>query len=163
MSDNPLADQYAANNGMAPDENGNYQYTNSNGVIPGSKSDYSFWNGNWKGYLQYLAEQGDSAAIDKLFSYMMAEDSATTARNWTAEREDHAVERFAADARRAGFNPIALMQMGGSPISSSSNGFSYGGSQFSSYDVNKEKNDLSALRIGVSFAAIFGYIIAAML
>lgn len=94
---------------------------------------------------------------------MMSEESATTARNWTAEREDTAVQRFAADARKAGFNPIALMNMGGSPIASSSSGSSYSGSQISSYQLNKEKNDLAAYRIMVSLMAVFGAAIAAFL
>lgn len=127
-------------------------------------SNYGSWNGDWLGYLNWMAEHGDQASLDKLLNFMMSEQSAMTARNWTAEREDTAWQRMVEDMRKAGYNPYAFATLGGSPISSSSNGNSYGGSYSASYEINKEKNQQNWLKVALSAAIpIIGGIIAAFL
>lgn len=91
--------------------------------------------------LQWLRERalaGDEAALDRYLNFMLSEESNQIAREWTANREDTSVQRFAEDARKAGFNPAGLLALGGSPISSSSSGSSYSGSNYTTDRHNKE-------------------------
>ena len=115
---NPNAEEYS------PGSGGN--------DVSGDRSNYANWNGNWQGYLEYLVSKGDSAAADKLFSYLMSEQSAQTARDWTANREDTQYQRLVDDLKAAGINPYAMLASAGSPVSSSSGGNSFSGSQFTS-------------------------------
>lgn len=119
---------------IAYDTNGNpintnlpgYQTTTDyQGVVPFDPSRQT-----WKEYLIERAQQGDEASLDKYLNFMLTEESNQIAREWTANREDTAVQRFADDARKAGFNPAGLLALGGSPIASSSSGSSYSGSQY---------------------------------
>lgn len=140
----------------------------SSGSVPNTnnnpKDKYSSWNGDWMGYLNYLADNGDKAALDKLMNYLMSENSAQIARQWTENREDSQFQRFSEDARKAGFNPQALLGFGGNAIASSSSGSSYSGSYQSSYDINKEKNAQNWLKVALSsLVPIIGALIAAAL
>lgn len=96
-----------------------------------AKNNYSNWNGDWLGYLTFMAEKGDSASQDKLFNYLMSEASADKARQWTADREDTQIQRWVADAKAGGINPYALLaRAAGTPVSSSSSGIGYSGTQY---------------------------------
>lgn len=106
----------------------------------GSLSDYSNWNGDWLGYLQYMAGQGDEVSQDRLFNYLMSENSNQTARNWTAQREDTQYQRLVSDLKAAGINPYALITGNVSPISSSSGGSSYSGSYAATASAKDEAN-----------------------
>lgn len=139
-------------------------FGSSNGNGDGDKSNYSHWNGDWKGYLEWMASNGDQASLDRLLNYLMSEQSAQNARDWTASREDSAYQRLVADLKAAGINPYAFATFGASPISSPSDGRSYSGSYSSSYEINKEKTMQNWLKIALSsFVPILGGIIAAML
>lgn len=100
------------------------------------------FGGDWMEYLKELASSGDSVAIDRIFNYLMSEQSAQTARDWQSERDDHAYSRLAADLRAAGFNPAFLMSNGGSPIVSQASGNSYGGNYASSYENAAYRNEV---------------------
>lgn len=127
-------------------------------------SNYGNWNGDWYGYLNWMASHGDQASLDKLFNYLMSEQSAMNARQWTAEREDTAYQRLVADMKAAGLNPYAFATMGANPIASSSQQNSYGGSYSSTYEINKEKNSQNWLKVALSAAIpLIGAIIAAAL
>lgn len=104
---------------------GNPTTTDYHGVVP-----YDPNNESWQDYLIKRAQAGDEASLDKYLNFMLSEESNQIAREWTAFREDSAVQRFAEDARKAGFNPAGLLALGGSPIASSSSGSSYSGSQY---------------------------------
>lgn len=96
---------------------------------------------NWLDRLQQMANYGDKSALDRLMTYFMSEGSAQTARDWTASREDSAVERMITQFRNAGINPYyALQQM--NPIVSSSSGNTYSGA-FSSNSSNKQEQNAS--------------------
>lgn len=141
-----------------------YQFDSGGNVVNqppvDDKKSYSSWNGDWFGYLQYMADK-DPAFADKYIDYMMGEQSAATAREWTAQREDSQFQRFSEDARKAGFNPVALLNLGGSPVSSSSSGNSYNGSQFTSKDSNKRNQETSIARgVLAAFAMIMGVLLA---
>lgn len=119
------------------------------GNLPGiDKTKYSNWNGDWRGYLEYMADNGDAGSLDKLIN-VLSEDEA---RQWTADREDTQYQRLVEDLRKAGINPYILMQSGASPISSSTSGQS--GSQISSYEINKEKNSQNWLKAFLSIIPI---------
>lgn len=131
---------------------------------PDPKMNYGSWNGDWKGYLEYLAANGDQSALDKLLNYLMSESSSQTARDWTANREDTAYQRLVADLKAAGINPYAFATFGASPFSSSSSGHSYGGNNIASYSINKEKNEQNWLKIALQGALpVIGALIAALI
>lgn len=100
------------------------------------------FGGDWMEYLKELASSGDTVAIDRIFNYLMSEQSAQTARDWQSERDDHAYARLAADLRAAGFNPAFLMSNGGSPVVSQASGNSYGGNYASSYQNAAYRNEV---------------------
>lgn len=100
------------------------------GIKSTPSRNYGDYNGDWLQYLKDMAADGDEASIDRLMQYMMQEQSNQTARDWTANREDTAIQRFSADARAAGFNPQALLMQGGNPIASSSSGSSYSSNNY---------------------------------
>lgn len=112
-------------------------YQNTAPSKPETKS-YADFNGDWKSYLEYMANQGDAASLDKLVNYMMTEQSNQIARDWTASREDTQYQRLVADLKAAGINPYILMQSGASPISSSSSGSSYNNTAYGSAASLKE-------------------------
>ena len=120
---------------------------------------YDQWEGDWMSYADYLSSKNPGLA-DKWAEWYLQEQSNTTARQWTASREDSQYQRFAADARKAGFNPVALLNLGGQPVSSSSSGSSYSGSQFTSSDANKRTADTSLMR---GLIAAYGAIITAII
>lgn len=125
-SENPNAEEYEPGSGGY---NPNSEVT----VKP-----YSDYGGNWKQYLEDLVASGDSAAADKLIGYLMSEESAQTARDWTASREDTQYQRLVDDLKSAGINPYAILATAGSPVSSGSNGNSYSGSQFTTKHSQEE-------------------------
>lgn len=128
-------------------------------------SDYSNWNGDYMGYLTWMAENGDAAAQDKLFNYMMSEASADKARQWTADREDTAMQRFVKDFSAAGLNPYALLAAGSNsnPVTSSSSGNSYSGTQFTTQRHNKESEATTWLKTLVSIIPVVLAVAAAAL
>lgn len=126
------------------------------------KSSYSSWNGDWLGYLNFMASKGDEAALDKLMNYFITESSNQTARDWTAQREDSQIQRFVEDAKKAGFNPMALLNTGASPISSSSSGSSYGGTSFSNQALKEETNRANWAKVITSFIAAIGMAVIAL-
>lgn len=137
------------------------QFNPSNVVHSPEKdlSKYSSWNGDWKGYLSWLADNGDKDALDRLMNYAMSEDSAKTERDW----DSHSYSRMFEDMRNAGVNPYAMFTMGASPISSSSNTH-YSGNYSSSYELNKTKEKQNWLKIALQGALpVIGALIAAML
>lgn len=126
----------------------------SAGYIP-----YDQWDGSWLDYAEYLSSKNPALA-DRWAEWFLQEKSNATARQWTASREDSQFQRFAEDARKAGFNPVALMNLGGQPVSSSSSGSSYSGSQFTSIATNKNTTDTSLMR---GLIAAYGAIITAII
>lgn len=118
-------------------------YLERNGLPSNSSSSttktYADFNGDWRAYLEYMADQGDAASIDKLVNYLQGEESADRARSWTAGREDTQYQRLVADLKAAGINPYILLNSGAQPISSASSGNSYNGSQFTTVASQKEK------------------------
>lgn len=132
---------------------------------------YSDFNGDWKAYLEYLADNGDPASLDKLLNYLMSEQSANIAREWTAKREDTAWQRLVADMRAAGINPYAFATFGANPIASGSSGHNYSGSYASNQFYresllaqNETKIKQNWLKIALSaFLPIIGAVIAGML
>ena len=48
-------------------------------------SDYGSWDGDWFGYLNYMAEHGDSASLDRLYNFFMTDYFDKSARSWTEE------------------------------------------------------------------------------
>lgn len=155
---------------LTPFEQNIVNAANQNGAninIPGSSpnlNNYSSWNGDWKGYLEWLANHGDQAALDKLLNYLMSEQSSQNARDWTAQREDTAYQRLVADLKAAGINPYAFATFGASPFASSSGGHSYSGNYSASYEINKEKNQQNWLKVVLSsIFPVIGAAIAALL
>lgn len=101
-------------------------------------------NPSWLNSLIDKANAGDTSAYEKLIDYYMTEDSAKTAREWTAQREDNQYQRLMDDLRKAGVSPYVLS--GATPGVSSSAGKSYSGSQITT-NKNKETDQaLTALR-----------------
>lgn len=86
--------------------------------------------------LRERAEGGDASSMDYLISYLLSEQSAQTAREWTAKREDTQYQRFVQDATKAGINPYFALT-GGSPVSSSTQGVNYQGSTYTSASNNQ--------------------------
>lgn len=127
------------------------------------KSSYGFWNGDWLGYLQYMASKGDEASLDKLISFLSSEASADKARQWTAEREDSQYQRLIKDIRKAGYNPFALLNSGGSPIASSSGSNSYSGSQYVTSANNKATQELKDETNQVKLVSIITSILSAVI
>lgn len=140
----------------AGSELGNYIAQSIGDVYKGSQNQktrsYNSYNGDWLQYLKDTAEE-DPASLDRLMNYMMQEQSNQTARDWTAQREDTAIQRFAADARAAGFNPQALLQQGGSPIASASSGASYNGTPYLSSDYNGKRLGIQWSKLVLDFTA----------
>lgn len=122
MNGNPI-------NTNLPSNSSNNEYQ---GVTP-----YDPDRQTWKEYLLERANKGDEASLDKYMNFLLSEESNQIAREWTAKREDNALQRFAEDARKAGFNPAGLLALGGSPIASSSSGSSYSGSQYTTDKHNQ--------------------------
>lgn len=112
--------------------------------------DYNPYHDDPLVWLRERAEAGDEAALDRYLNFMLTEESNQIARVWTSNREDTAVQRFAADARKAGFNPAGLLALGGSPISSSSSGSSYSGSNYTTDRHNKETENKGWAQIVLS-------------
>lgn len=102
--------------------------------------DYSNWNGDFQGYLQYLDKYGSESDHDRFIDWLMTNESAKIARDWTASREDTQYQRLVDDLKKAGINPYALLNNGASPISSSSNGSSFTGAYSSNEALKKEAN-----------------------
>lgn len=125
--------------------------------------DYSNWNGDWYGYMKYKAEKGDAEWMERYWNYMMGEQSAATAREWTANREDTAYQRMAADMRAAGINPYALMQSTAGPISSSSSGNSYNSSNLSTAELKRETNSTKWISVLTSIISAVALIAVAMI
>lgn len=96
------------------------------------------YNGDWRSYLETMVSKGDAASADKLLNFLMTEESEQKARDWTASREDTQYQRLVSDLKAAGINPYVLMASGGSPVSSSSSGASYSGSQYTSKKASEE-------------------------
>lgn len=91
-------------------------------------------------YLKYMAANGDEAANDKLMNYLLSEASSDRARQWTASREDSQYQRLFKDLSALGINPYIMLQSAGvGPVSTSSSGHTYSGSQ----NVSKENNERS--------------------
>lgn len=139
--------------------------------LPVQLKSYSDFNGDWKSYLEYMANNGDEASLDKLLNYLMSEQSSLTAREWTAQREDHAWERLVKDLRAAGINPYAFATFGANPIASGSQGHNYSGAYASNYaykkatlEQNQEKINQNWLKLALTaFIPIIGAVIAGML
>lgn len=128
-----------------------------------NKDDYSTWNGDWLGYMEYKAAQGDVEWQEKLFNYYMSEQSAQNARDWTAKREDEAVQRFVKDAKAGGMNPYALLASGGNPIASSSSGNSYSGSQLTTREHQENTEAQAWFKSLLSLIPMFVFMAAAAL
>lgn len=108
--------------------------------------DYSNFD-NILSNLEQRANQGDEAAIEKLFNYYASERSEKTARDWTAAREDNQYQRLVADLQKAGISPYILS--GATPGVSSASGVSHSGSSLTSaqtakWNQQKADNDRAA-------------------
>lgn len=90
-------------------------------------------------YLRARAAAGDSWAMDKYWSYVLSENSANTARAWEEKMNSSAYQRMVQDLQKAGINPYFALS-GGSPISSSTQGVNYQGSQATSASNNYYNN-----------------------
>lgn len=86
----------------------------------------------------------DTASREKYADWMLSENSANTAREYTAQREDSQYQRLVKDLRAAGINPGILAQSGASPVSSASQGVNYQGSEMTSA---KNTNQTSGTQI----------------
>ena len=84
------------------------------------------------------AKNGDAAAQEKLFNYYATQKSEQTARDYTAEREDHAYSRLIKDLESAGISPYIIS--GASPSVTGYSGASYSGSQLATQENNKRSN-----------------------
>lgn len=111
-----------------------------------SDNPYQFGSMEW---LKYAGEHGNEAAIDMYYNYMMSEKSATTAREWTAQREDSQYQRMVSDLRNAGINPYFALS-GGSPASSATQGVNYQGGQYTSRGSNVRSNDTDLVKAGIN-------------
>lgn len=144
--------------GGAAREVGNYFYKQGKALgIVGDSQDaapgYDSYNGDWLSYLKDKAAAGDEASLDRLMNYLMSEQSAMNARNWTAEREDSQLQRFVRDAKAAGFNPMALLNQGASPISSSSSGSSFSGNPYISSERYTNQNKVAWAGLILNFVS----------
>lgn len=136
----------------------------NNSSVSGDRSKYSSWNGDFVGYLTYMADHGDSASLDRLMNYLMTNESESSAREWTASREDTQYQRLVSDLKKAGINPYVLLSGSATPISSASPSHGYSGSMASSYDINQQKVNQNWLKVGLSaMLPIIGAIISAFL
>lgn len=128
------------------------------------KSNYSTWDGNWLGYLEYMADNGDKGAQDKLFDYLIGKTQREEENAYTRSREDTMYQRFAEDARKAGFNPAALLNLGASPASASaSSSSSFSGSQFTTQSANKKTTESNILRgLLTAFVSLVGIAVMAL-
>lgn len=106
---------------------------------PSYKDEPQFGNMNW---LQNQARNGNEAALDQYYAWLLSEQSANTARAWTAQREDTQYQRMVADLKKAGINPYFALT-GGSPVSSASQGVNYQGSTFTSAANNRRTTNTS--------------------
>lgn len=138
---------------MADPDNRNQEFDPGPSTGP-NLNDYSSWNGDWRGYMEHLASNGDPVALDNLFKVFTEDDS----RRWTEEREDTQYRRLMRDLAGAGINPYILMNSGATPISSSRGGLS--GSSYATYSVNKEKNEQNWLKMFLATIPIFVSMIA---
>ena len=117
-------------------------FGNPEGFFGGSGSNSAADYSSSQSALQDLidrANKGDSSARDALWSYYLSEMSNNSAREWTAQREDSAWQRWVKDMEAAGLNPYAVYAAGngGYSVSGSS------GTHYSSATATKEAKDLS--------------------
>ena len=104
------------------------------------------------------ANKGDEAALEWIINYYASEDSAKTARDWTASREDNAYQRLMADFQKAGISPYVLS--GATPGISSSAGKSYSGSGITSRANNQDSNTTKGVTASLAaMLALFGVIL----
>lgn len=142
--------------------NNDYSYTES-----GAPNPYDFGSMDW---LKFEAQNGNEAAVDRYYNYIMSEQSANTARQWTAKREDTAYQRMVSDLKSAGVNPYFALS-GGSPISSATQGVNYQGGQYTSRGSNVRTSNLqeylnsvnAGVDIGQSVLGLISSIISAVI
>lgn len=121
-------------------------------------------------WLTYEASNGNEAAIDLLYNYKLSEESANSARAWTANREDTQYQRMVKDLHSVGVNPYFALS-GASPVSSSSQGVNYQGQQFTSRGSTLKNIDsrelINAINAGVSagnsILGLIGKIVSAVI